>query len=310
VNPAIVYLAQNTKKDGQHRRTSRDMLELSLDYLYAFYNNRFKQDIVIFHEGDFLQTDQDEVRKGRKEIRFETITFEIPDRPYKKDVPEKWFERGASHYFWNLGHRHMCRFYGITLWEHMARLGYDWVMRFDDDSFMLSEVKYDMFRFLNRKGYRYGYRVDCWEPASLCESFQPTVEAYMGENRLPAPLYRRLRNPKPKHYPGYYNNWFATDVKFWLSDPVQKFLNFIDETGNIYLLRWNDLVIQAAVVQLFLNPEQVYKFTDWTYQHASMNKDATLGWGGVFVGSSDTDCKYAEGFQRTHGRLIANGMTY
>lgn len=30
----------------------------------------------------------------------------------------------------------------------------------------------------------------------------------------------------------------------------------------------------------------------------------------VFVGNNDTDCKYAEGFQRLHGRLIANEMTY
>lgn len=310
MNPVIVYLAQNTRQDGQHRRASRDLLELSLKYLYAFYNKRFQQDVVIFHEGDFTAADQQEVIAGRKEIRFEQVTFEIPERSYKAYVPDEWYEADASHYSWNLGHRHMCRFYGITLWEKLAQLGYDWVMRFDDDSFLLSQVKYDMFGFLAAKGYRYGYRVDCWEPASLCEGFQPVVEQYLRDNRLPAPLYRRAVNRKPGDFMGYYNNWFATDVNLWLSGPVQRFLNAIDESGNIYLKRWNDLVIQAAVVQLFLQPEQVYKFTDWTYQHASTDLTGALGWGGVFIGTSDVRCTYAEGFRRTHGRLIANEMTY
>jgi alpha 1,2-mannosyltransferase len=310
MNPVIVYLAQNTRTDEQHGRTSRDMLERSLDYLYAFYNRRFKQDIVIFHEGDFTQLDQREIIKGRAEIRFEQVTFEIPDRPYKHFVADYWYENGAKHYCWNLGHRHMCRFYGITLWETVAKLGYDWVMRFDDDSFLLSEVKYDLFKHLADNGYRYGYRVDCWEPESLCVGFQALVEQHLCERRLRAPIYRGLRNRKPGDFVGYYNNWFATDVNFWLAADVQDFLQRVDETGNIYLRRWNDLVIQAAAVQLFLKPAQVYKFTDWTYQHASTNRDGSLGWGGVFVGSSDPRCSYADGFRRSYGRLLANGMTY
>ena len=187
---------------------------------------------------------------------------------------------------------------------YAAKLGYDWVMRFDDDSYMLSEVPYDMFGFMAKMQYRYGYRVDCWEPASLCENFRETVEQYMVDHQLSSPLYRGLTNCKPRHYPGYYNNWFVTDLQFWLSDPVQEFLRFIDETGNIYLRRWNDLVIQAAAIQLFLRPSQVYKFTDWTYQHASTNKDSTLGWGGVVV----EDHFMADGVQKmglaqTDGRM-------
>jgi hypothetical protein len=310
VNPAIVYLAQNTKHDGQHKRSSRQLLELSLDYLYAYYNNQFKQDVVIFHEGDFSPLEQQEVRKNRKEIRFEEIHFSMPQRPWNVRVVEKWREIGMSHYHWTMGHRHMCHFYGIRLWDEMERMGYDWCMRFDDDSRLLSHVNYDLFRHMAQHQYEYGYRVDCWEPPSLCLSFAETVDRYVREHNPPAPLYRQLRNPKPGYYPGYYNNWFITRVGFWRSPPVQHFLQMIHNAGNVYLLRWNDLVIQAAGVQLFCRPEQVHKYTDWSYEHASINRDGTLGWGGVFLGTKDGANPYAANFRERHGSLVASELTY
>ena len=67
---AIAYLAQNTQKDRQYGRDSRSLLEKSLDLLYENYNARFKNDVFIFHKGDFKPRDQEVIAKGRKEIQF------------------------------------------------------------------------------------------------------------------------------------------------------------------------------------------------------------------------------------------------
>ena len=309
MNPAIVYLAQNTSQDSQHRRQSRQLLTCSLQYLFAFYNAKFQHDVVIFHEGDFSLREQREIAAGRP-IRFELLQFELPDADYESPVSPRWYERGASHYHWTLGHRHMCRFYGITIWRKLDALGYDWVMRFDDDSFMLSAVDYDMFQFAAAQGYRYGYRVDCWEPASLSEGFHEFIAGYARANSIPASLYWRWSQSRPPHFRGFYNNWFLSDVSWWLSDPVTSFLRAVDRTGFVYTRRWNDLIIQAAAVQLFMRPSELYKFTDWTYQHASTNRDNSLGWGGVFIGSNDPACVYAGHFAKQNGRILANRMTF
>ncbi len=43
------------------------------------------------------------------------------------------------------GYMKMIRFYAVTLWEALALLGYGWVMRFDDDSRLVSGVAYNLF---------------------------------------------------------------------------------------------------------------------------------------------------------------------
>ena len=52
----------------------------------------------------------------------------------------------------------MIRFYAVTIWPTLHRLGYQYVMRMDDDSFILSPVKYNVFNDLRRRGAWYAYR--------------------------------------------------------------------------------------------------------------------------------------------------------
>ena len=52
----------------------------------------------------------------------------------------------------------MIRFYAVTIWPTLHKLGYQWVMRLDDDSFILSPVKYNVFNDIRRRGALYAYR--------------------------------------------------------------------------------------------------------------------------------------------------------
>lgn len=56
------------------------------------------------------------------------------------------------------GYRFMIRFYAITIWSTLERLGYEWVMRMDDDSFVLSSINYNIFGDMRQNGLYYGYR--------------------------------------------------------------------------------------------------------------------------------------------------------
>jgi alpha 1,2-mannosyltransferase len=95
---------------------------------------------------------------------------------------------------------------------------------------------------------------------------------------------------------------------------VQRFLTAIDRSGCIYTHRWNDLVIQAAAVQIFMPREKVYKFIDWTYEHSSCDyrHPNRLGWGGLFLGTlpgPDAKRLLLEHIQR-YGQGIANELTW
>ena len=52
----------------------------------------------------------------------------------------------------------MIRWYAVTCWDVLEALGYEWMMRFDDDSFLLSRVDYDWFAAMRRENREYGFR--------------------------------------------------------------------------------------------------------------------------------------------------------
>jgi len=53
----------------------------------------------------------------------------------------------------------MIRFYAMRVWKVLHDMGYDYVMRLDDDSMILSEIPYNIFDFMAEHRYDYGYRV-------------------------------------------------------------------------------------------------------------------------------------------------------
>ena len=326
MKPAIVYLAQNTPVDAQYGRDSRTLLEKSLDLLYKNYNERFKHDILIFHEGDFKPKDQEEVSKGRKEIKFQEIHFAIPDFLPKVEVPEIWDDGYGTRF--GMGHRHMIRFYAVRLFHILGELGYDWFFRMDDDSFIHSPIEYNLFEFMEKNGYEYGYRVDIRDAETAAHGFGEAVLAYVKAKKLaPTFLNERVRTaslnlqfknmvktalmkfaPSKKYVLaptyeydlwGYYNNFFITPVSFWKRPEVQDMINHFDRLGGWYKYRWNDLIFQSAVVQVFLPKEKLYKFTDWTYEHATI-KQGKLLWGGFYQGDKDKNYTEMKRFQETY----------
>ncbi len=321
MKPAIVYLAQNTPTDLQYGRDSRSLLDRSLDLLYRNYNNQFKHDILIFHEGDFKEKDQQAVAKGRREIKFQEIHFEIPSFLPKEEVPEIWSDGWGNKF--GMGHRNMIRFYAVQLWQIMPALGYDWFFRMDDDSFIHSKIEYNMFEFMEKNGYEYGYRVDIYDADDPARGFVETVRAYMTAEKLQSRFFeeqirparfkvlmknrvkRMLMKWKPEgkryrldydyEYWGYYNNFFITNVGFWRRPDVQAFVNHFDRIGGWFKYRWNDLIFQSAAAQVFLPRSKVYKFTDWTYEHATVKKGQFM-WGGFYQGDKDSNTEARDKF--------------
>lgn len=315
---AIVYLAQNSSCDTAHRRNSREMLERSLDLLYENYNRTFRTPVLIFHEGDFLAEDQEAISRGKPEIEFHRVHFELPDFFMEGEVPENWTPGELSiSEPWSgpdtpMGVRHMCRFYSLQIFDILQELGCDWYMRMDDDSFIHSPIEYDLFDYLAERGYKYGYRADHKEALIAAYGFGETLLAYVkSENIRPTFLmehFHRISDPVPDSLIGcaydlwgYYNNFHVTQVGFWMQPKVQRFLRHMDRIGAGYKYRWSDLLIQSAAVQIFMPKKEVYKFQDWTYEHATRSGDE-LRWGGVFQGTLDKDHSLAEDYKERFGR--------
>eukprot|EP00466_Bigelowiella_natans_P001346 jgi/Bigna1/63224/fgenesh1_kg.49_\ len=82
---------------------------------------------------------------------------------------------------------------------------------------------------------------------------------------------------------GFYNNFFVGHIDRFLEPDIQHFLNTIDDTGVIFTKRWNDLLLQSATTQLFVEKKKTFHFTGFTYAHNSGFHDM-LHYGIVQIG--------------------------
>jgi hypothetical protein len=222
-NNAIVILAQ--KRHATYDRDSYDLLVKSLKLLsknYLALNNHSENvDVFLFHSGDFDDRDIDVLepmlggsRKGMlKLVNLDGSVYWTLPPWHAKDNQSHW----TTSDIFPLGYRHMCRWFGIKIWNFFEELNsqlgckYRHILRIDEDSFILSKIEYDIFDYMKANEFVYGYRMCAYE---------------MEYNRYIAPWFNNWKRKTPlkreitRDLCGFYNNFFVADLQFFLSPEV------------------------------------------------------------------------------------------
>lgn len=234
------------------------------------------------------------LRSGRKNLYFELLADELWRTP--ADLFEHEKELRATKF--TLGYRHMIRWWTRLVFERAHALGYGWVMRMDDDSLLHSRVEYDIFAYMTAHRFSYGYRLVSCEPIKHA-SYYRLLQRYVLMRGLKSEwLGEHCTRPEPEHLGvpscgravwGVYNNFFVANVSFWMQKQVVEFLDYVDQSGVIYLFNWNDILWHTAVIKLFLRRDAVHHFRDFTYEHATTRPpDFTrVSWGMLHAGNAD-----------------------
>eukprot|EP00315_Gephyrocapsa_oceanica_P048798 CAMPEP_0185528970 /NCGR_PEP_ID=MMETSP1366-20130426/100161_1 /TAXON_ID=38817 /ORGANISM="Gephyrocapsa oceanica, Strain RCC1303" /LENGTH=411 /DNA_ID=CAMNT_0028140549 /DNA_START=220 /DNA_END=1456 /DNA_ORIENTATION=+ len=247
-------------------------------------------DVLIWHEGNFDSHDLD-ILLTQNASTAGTVNARLclldccsgwGPPPHIRRVP-RIFPRGLSY---ALGYLYMIRFFGITAWPTLDRLGYQTVMRMDDDSNILSSVQYNIFDYMRQRQLVYGYR--------LLTRMHPRFECpLLGKvfARLPflaeeKPVWQSYCNRVTGV--GYYNNWFVSDVRWWLGDTRRALRRAFDDAAVIFTDRLGDIVIQSVAVQTLLAPTKRLHFLDFTYEHTTVRRGVAVC-GGLDVGYNDDD---------------------
>ena len=169
----------------------------------------------------------------------------------------------------------MIRWFAILIWPYLANEGYTHVMRMDDDSYLHSKIQYNIFDYMRHNNKRYGFRMPVVEEA-VGVGYDTIVDSFLETN--PNATSQELIDAfKQERYVGFYNNWFIADISFFLNPPASLLLELIDLTDIIYKQRTGDLVIHSTVVRLFLQPNQIQWFRDFTYEHLTLCRKAKCG---------------------------------
>ncbi len=257
-------------------RTSPDdlmMLNKSLGLVDAHVLPSIKgeTDIILFHEKSFNQPYRDKVRPMKNSnVLFQEIEFTLPVYPgeIKKKIPELYPHPTHNHPGFGIGYRHMCDFFAGSLYEQSLLQNYEYYLRLDTDSFILSKIPYDIFEWMKAHRCEYGFI-----ELALQQDHPKVIEGLWNETR------QWLHDNDIKTYIPFdtisegrmfYTNFELGKVSsFSEGSDYYRFYRFIRSTGNIFIKRWGDAPLKFIGVSLFINPKAIRPVHGFRYQHGA-----------------------------------------
>lgn len=207
----IVYLAQfgDHSTYGKQGITGASKLERSLDTLYTNYLNDFPCDVIVFYGQD---NDPDpelfkRLQQGKPRLQFRQLKGRFWELPHglREEDRKKWYLPAYS-----TGYRHMIRWHAFLIWPYLTSLGYTHVMRMDDDSYIYSRIKYNMFNYMRQHGKRYAFRQPCIDKTGEIPLRKIVLEHLRSDTSLGQKEQRQDYLKLP--YLGFYNNWFIVSA--------------------------------------------------------------------------------------------------
>jgi len=281
INAAIFYLTQNT----DIRKT---YLKTSLYFLFKNFNEKYKYNVIILHEGDYDESSKNEILMSIRSscrscvsfLALDKNDFMIPDY-IDKDRMKKCIATNPNPYWRNENYRLMCRWWLVHFYKYAK--GYDYVMRIDDDSFIEESVP-DLFEIMIKKNLIYTsnmLHVDCGMCCYGMKDFfdkkysdkKQIIDKLFVKQKIPSKSvqvhpFRTLLsiNKEPIIIEEeielsmpiiYYNNWFITKTEFWNRTEVVKVIDEIDKNGSIFYYRWGDAPLQSIITALFTKAGEV-----------------------------------------------------
>lgn len=186
----------------------------------------------------------------------------IPDHVVRSHV--------AKHVASNsIGYRHMLRFYALMLASHPALAPYQYMMRMDCDSLLVSPLENNPFTTLAKRNALYGYVMLWRDTPELIRGLDRLASTFRHDHCLPETTLWKLIVPRGRVYNGvqFWNNLEAMRLD-WLRSPLYlDWVYRIDLSGIMYYDRIGDAPIRTLAAAMLLNTEQIHLFDDISYQH-------------------------------------------
>jgi hypothetical protein len=152
------------------------------------------------------------------------------------------------------------------VYEQPILFGLDYVWRLDDDSYLLDDVPYDVFRFMRERQLIYGYNHISWDEFRCIHGLWPAVTTYVKNNSIATEFFKEWSAPRM-----YYNNFEVSALSLWRSTSYQAYIEYIDSLGGFYYHRWGDAPVKTLAVSMFVPRNRTHQFSDISYTHQNFH---------------------------------------
>ena len=264
----VAYLLRSSQDDIDMLNKSLSLLE---NNLLKFTKN---YDVIIFHEDclgtlkDGIQTNIDlqfhEIVMGPPEYP-EEIESQIPEfypHPTHGNGPIAWGHKGFT-----MGYRNMCRFFSGEFHKQEVLTNYEYYLRLDTDSYILTALNYDIFSFARNQNLNYGYAAPAVQidNPKVVEGLNKFTKKYITDSNVD--VHTTVDSIEEGKM--FYTNFELGKVSWFLEPKYLDYYKAIDDSGMIYIKRWGDAPIKYMAITLFCEPETIIPVRGFTYQHGA-----------------------------------------
>lgn len=263
----IVFLVRSSKEDLEMLNESLALVGVNL--LPAIHD---QIDILLFHEKSFDQKKKDMVRPIKNaDFVFQEIEFVLPDYQPEivRRIPQLFPHPTHDHPGFSMGYRHMCDFFAGTIYSLPIMQNYEYYLRLDTDSYILSPVRYDVFDWMKKTGCEYGFIEEALQQdhPKVTEGLWKDTKKWLETNAIQTQV---SIDTLPESRMFYTNFELGKVAAFSPGSAYYSFYEFIRGTGNIFIRRWGDAPIKYLGVNLFIKPEAVQAVRGFRYQHGAI----------------------------------------
>ena len=227
-----------------------------LNSLHLYFQNIHRYPIYLFHESNL--TNDTKKRILHCSLLSNIYFFEI-----KFDVP---FASNRS------GYASMCQFWSYDLWfkYDFVRNYCDYVLRFDDDSYLTNSTGVDLFEHFHQNQFDYAFRI-VYHDTNGVEFLRDNLRSFLPKNESRRGCIEGLCTGLSGDH-GYdglavYNNFFMIRVQLYYEySIIKEYLEQLLFTDAFYRHRIGDANVQTICLFLINRPIK-WMFLKFPYNH-------------------------------------------
>lgn len=255
----IIYLLKNDAREVAMLKESLNLLNINF-----LPNNNYP--VYIIHD-EIIDSNIIQDLKKYSKVDFKLIKINFNTKEYSKNINDNIQEYicvpGVDKKF-DIGYRHMCRFYSYGIYKLKELQDTNYYLRLDCDSYFINPVSYDIFKYMEEGGYIYGYNQITTDNPLVSKNLWEVSKEYSKTIKV-------LKTPIDQiaQYNVYYTNFEIAKFNWFLNSEYENFFKFLDEQNGIYEYRWGDHCIKYLGVEMFLE-EYKKLYLNLPYKHGNI----------------------------------------
>ncbi|CAF1329483.1 unnamed protein product [Adineta steineri] len=227
-----------------------------LNSLQLYFKNIHQYPIYLFHEPTLTNETKQQILycASKLRINFYEIYFNITIQSNRS------------------GYASMCQFWSYDIWfkYNFLQNKCDYVMRFDDDSYLINSTQYDLFEYFHKNQYDYAYR-SIYSDNNGLDFIQDNLRTFLPTNHTRRGCIESICTflNGPQGYDGLavYNNFFLMRLNLFYENPiVEKYLKQLISINAFYRYRVGDANIQTISL-LLIEKSLKISYLNFPYNH-------------------------------------------